>query len=92
MGIEPMLTAELQPGGPAPKQLPQEHFGQGHFAAKPAGFVDLRTLERLAPPSTMLRMVPLPVPGRILRQRRVQPSFPSAAIRNRVSSSRSSLV
>ncbi len=46
--------------------LPKKNLGQSHFAAQLAGGVNLRTLQASQAPSTTLRAVPLPVPGRIL--------------------------
>jgi hypothetical protein len=61
-----MLPPELHTLLASPQLLPQQNLGQAHFAAKFAGVVYDRALQRLRAPSTTLRAVPLPVPGRIL--------------------------
>jgi hypothetical protein len=62
--IDRVLPPELQAARALPKQLPKFRFGWGHFPAKPPRRIDDRPLELLMPPSTALRAVPLPVPGR----------------------------
>jgi hypothetical protein len=67
------LPPEAKSARPATQLLPEEHFGQCHFATKVAckfyvassGADCSMTNSRGIGPSTMLRMVPLPVPGRI---------------------------
>jgi hypothetical protein len=61
-----MLFAEFKPTRPPPKFAPQHNLRQTHFTPQFArefdggrGATDHRC------PTTMLRMVPLPVPGRI---------------------------
>ena len=61
-----VLSAKLQPGRPLAKPLPEEPLGHRHFATKLPGAVNDRTLRRRRAPSTALRAVPLPVPGRQL--------------------------
>jgi len=61
------LAAELQPCGSLAEHLPQQHFRQAHLTPQLTCALYLldRCLEVAWAPSTMLRMVPLPVPGRI---------------------------
>jgi hypothetical protein len=68
------LAAKSKPVGALSELLPEDNLGQRHPAAEPACATDVRVgrANRAMPnarcigPSTMLRMVPLPVPGRIL--------------------------
>jgi hypothetical protein len=62
-----MLPPKLEPAWPLSKRLPEQHFRQGHLAAKLARISNRsvlslwrNVLEHVAGPSTMLRMVPLP--------------------------------
>src|SRR3546814_17158286 len=62
-----VLAPKLEAVWPPPQQAPEHPLGKAHFAAQFSG-----ALERVAwagdhrgCPSTILRMVPLPVPGRI---------------------------
>ena len=74
--LERILTAEAQSFGPSAKVLPQEDFGQRHRPAKLASLLYVRgasadSAMADAPafgPSTKFHLVPLPVPGRILRR------------------------
>lgn len=59
-----MLAAKLQTSGALPQGLPEQPFWNGHFAAQAAGEIDNRALSGRMAPSTALRAVPLPVPGR----------------------------
>jgi len=63
-----VLSSEPQASG-APAQLaPQEHFGQAHGLAERCGSLlcFLRAMQHAARyPSTSLRLVPLPLRGRI---------------------------
>jgi len=60
------LAAEAKTAGPFAQLLPQQDFGQAHVLAQAASCPDRldRADEDKGDPSTMLRMVPLPVPGR----------------------------
>jgi hypothetical protein len=62
-----MLSSELETAGALPECAPQQNLGQRHLPSQPASLADRRawTCQHRASPSTMLRMVPLPVPGRI---------------------------
>jgi hypothetical protein len=61
-----VLLAERDALRAAFEALPEKYFREAHLAPGAASFVHLRAAERRRmPPSTMLRMVPLPVPGRI---------------------------
>jgi len=66
IGTDRVLTTEFRAQFLAAQLLPQENLGQGHFAAEFAGGIDLRALQAPRAPSTTLRVVPLPVSGRIL--------------------------
>jgi hypothetical protein len=67
------LSAKAQAGHSLPKLLPQDDFRQCHLPAKLAREVDISVGRPHCPvpnaqglgPSTTLRVVPLPVPGRI---------------------------
>jgi hypothetical protein len=61
------LPSELQTAGTLSKLLPQQNLRQAHLAPQPACALYLldRCLKDAWATSTMLRMVPLPVPGRI---------------------------
>jgi len=67
------LPAKAQTVGTLAELPPEYHFWQRQFAAEPAGDADVSIRRadgavanaRDFGPSTMLRMVPLPVPGRI---------------------------
>ena len=63
------LRPKLQSVRSPSQRLQEQHFGQAEFTAKDAGTLHLldRRLEDAWAPSTKLRLVPLPVPGRILR-------------------------
>ncbi len=65
IGSDRVLAAEARAKTFAAKSLPQHDFRQRHRAAQLAGVHDLRTQHLLDAPSTALRAVPLPVPGRI---------------------------
>ena len=60
------LLSKLEPTRPILQRPPQQPFRGAHVLAKPTrAFHRLdRRLEDTRAPSTMLRMVPLPVPGR----------------------------
>jgi hypothetical protein len=64
-----VLMAKLQSDRPFTQHLPQQDFGQAHRLAQAACARDglHRPGERPTSPSTMLRMVPLTVPGRNFR-------------------------
>jgi len=61
------LPTKLQASGALSQNLPEQHFRQAHLAPQLTCALYLldRCLEDAWAPSTMLRMVPLPVPGRI---------------------------
>jgi hypothetical protein len=69
------LPAESQSARSSAQLPPEEHLRKGHVAAKLASETDTTFVSAYCSmadacgvdPSTMLRMVPLPVPGRILR-------------------------
>jgi hypothetical protein len=63
-----VLTSEFETARALPKFAPEQDFGQRHITAEAACPADsrARSPQHSASPSTMLRMVPLPVPGRIL--------------------------
>jgi hypothetical protein len=65
------LLSELQPFRSLSKNLPQQDFRQAHLAPQLtcALYVPDWCLEDAWAPSTMLRMVPLPVSGRIIEAR-----------------------
>ena len=65
VGIHRMLSPKLQSARTTAKLLPKQDFRKRHFLAQLARGVDDRALKLLMPPSTSLRLVPLPVPGRI---------------------------
>ena len=69
------LTPELQACGSLSKNLPQQHFRQAHLSPQLTCALYLfdRCLEDAWAPSTMLRMVPLPVSGRIVELRACHP-------------------
>jgi hypothetical protein len=65
------LFPELEALGSLSKLLPEQHLRQTHFPAQRTGALHLLDggakdfgIDRAWAPSTMLRMVPLPVPGR----------------------------
>ena len=68
IGSRWMLTSKLEAAGAPPKLPPEQNFGKRHLASQPACCADNRSRSRQhrASPSTMLGMVPLPVPGRML--------------------------
>ena len=61
-----MLTTELQPAGPLAEFGPEDHLRQRQLAAQAACSADgaAGPGQHFASPSTMLRMVPLPLRGR----------------------------
>jgi hypothetical protein len=61
------LFAEFEVTGPFAKFPPEQDFGKAHFFSQTAGVFDRLdgALEDSRAPSTSLRLVPLPVPGRI---------------------------
>ena len=64
-----VLSAELEAAGTLAQGLPEQHLGQEHAAPVDAGLFEVldRGTEHLGQawaPSTSLRLVPLPVPGR----------------------------
>ena len=59
-----MLTAEFEASLFAAQALPKQTLGQGHLTAKLAGGMNYGALRGPRAPSTALRAVPLPVPGR----------------------------
>ena len=61
-----MLSPKLESSGSRPQFAPQQAFGQTQLTAQTARTFDglPRSGQHRAFPSTMLRMVPLPVPGR----------------------------
>ena len=61
-----MLSSKLEAAGSLAQFAPQQAFGQRQFTAQSSRAFDSlsRSGEHSALPSTMLRMVPLPVPGR----------------------------
>ena len=63
-----VLVAELDPGLAATKPLPEQDFRQTHFLAQLARENRFRAERARHAPSTALRAVPLPVPGRIFGQ------------------------
>jgi len=65
IGFNRVPAAEHQPIRPLSQLLPRQHFGETHLLPEAPCGVDGRTLERRPAPSTALRAVPLPVPGRI---------------------------
>jgi hypothetical protein len=75
------LSPETKSVSSAPKLLPQQHFGKRHAATQLPSERDVTTrrTDRRVPdapavvPSTMLRMVPLPVPERIFDRRHALP-------------------
>ena len=62
-----VLPAEFPTTGAEAKRAPEQHFRKGHILPKRTGaFYGLdRRMEDRRAPSTSLRLVPLPVPGRI---------------------------
>jgi hypothetical protein len=60
-----VLAAKLQPRLSAAKLLPQHHFWEAHILAELACDIDFGPKHVPHSPSTTLRVVPLPVPGRI---------------------------
>ena len=66
IGTGRMLPSKFEATGPRSQHPPQYSFGQAQRSPQPSrAFNRLpRTSEHAAFPSTMLRMVPLPVPGR----------------------------
>jgi hypothetical protein len=60
-----MLAAEFQASLRATDLLPQNDFRETHIAAEFAGGGDFGADRLARSPSTTLRVVPLPVPGRI---------------------------
>jgi hypothetical protein len=69
-----MLAPELEAGGALAELAPEKNFGQGHVFAELSGLADRLAgagqhgfLSGRCSPSTILRMVPLPVPGRTFR-------------------------
>ena len=68
IGPDGVLPAEPEAGPFAAQALPHQALGQGHFAAQLAGGVDHWALRGARTPSTALRAVPLPVPGRNWRK------------------------
>jgi hypothetical protein len=63
-----MLTSEFDPPRSLSQQSPQEALGQRHFLTQSSRAKDCipRSPEHRVSPSTTLRVVPLPVPGRHL--------------------------
>jgi hypothetical protein len=63
------LPSELEPSWSLAQLLPEQDFGQAHLTPQLACALNLLDprIEDAWAPSTMLRMVPLPVPGRIER-------------------------
>ena len=61
-----MLVTKLHTSWPRPQGGPEQNLRQGHLLAQASCMVDglSRPGQHSASPSTMLRMVPLPVPGR----------------------------
>jgi hypothetical protein len=72
ISVQGELTAEAQAIRPLAQLLPENDFGEGQLTSKLAGEADVcigranGTMPDASAfgPSTMLRMVPLPVPGR----------------------------
>src|SRR5690606_30824783 len=60
-----MLLAELQAELLSAQLFPQQDFGERHFPAQLASGVCLRAMRKPGAPSTALRAIPLPVPGRM---------------------------
>jgi len=67
------LLPELESLWPFPQYLPKQHLGEAHLAPQLAGALDLLDgsskdlgIDPAWAPSTALRAVPLPVPGRII--------------------------
>jgi hypothetical protein len=69
--LDGKLPAKLQAIRPRSQRLPQDNFRETHISPQLAGALDLldRRLEDAWAPSTALRAVPLPVPGRIIDRR-----------------------
>src|SRR3569623_732109 len=66
IGADRVLAAELHAGPAAAEPLPEQYFRQAHLFALLAGEDRFRAERSWRGPSTALRAVPLPVPGRIL--------------------------
>jgi len=66
IGTGRMLPSELEATGPRPQFAPQQALRQGQATTQPSCPFDRfpRARQHRDFPSTMLRMVPLPVPGR----------------------------
>ena len=66
VGTSRMLWSELQARRSLPQRLPQQHLRQRHFLPQVASAGDglHRPGQPATSPSTSLRLVPLPVPGR----------------------------
>jgi hypothetical protein len=65
-----MLTPKLRTRLAPAKSLPQQHLGQAHLAAELSSGNHFPTERLPRSPTTTLRAVPLPVPGRIERRTR----------------------
>lgn len=61
-----VLTSKFHSQLLAAQLFPQQHFGQAHLPSQVPGSIDLWPSQALRTPSTTLRAVPLPVPGRIV--------------------------
>jgi hypothetical protein len=78
-----MLPSPFEPTRSFAQLAPEQHLGERHFPPKLARLADGRAWsgQHRASPSTVLRTVPLPVPGRILG--RCHPVIKSVLIANR---------
>ena len=70
VGVQRMLEAKLITARLAAQVEPELRLGWAESLAQAAGRIDDGALQLLTPPSTTLRAVPLPVPGRMRGRRR----------------------
>ena len=64
--LDRMLPTKLEAARAFPRLLPEQHLREAHLLSQPPGDIYGWALARRPAPSTALRAVPLPVPGRIL--------------------------